>query len=183
LSKDEKLAKANEERLAGAVDALYGYIKKPPNKQAQLKAKGQKQPQHASPSTPPPSSCFGRQEVRLMQGLFRTISRDGVMGPAEWTRCLGHLGVENEITSLRLFDMFDASGDKELNAKEFSFGLSDICNSFQNDTAPDDVRRNFAFRFYVSGSEGLFKEAECRSFLSSYRLSASRCVFLTRHFV
>ena len=118
-----------------------------------------------------------------MQDLFRTISQDGVMGPAEWTRCLGYLGVENEITSLRLFDMFDASGDKELNAKEFSFGLSDICNSFQNDTAPEDVRRNFAFRFYVSGGDGLFKEAECRSFLSSYRLSASRCVDRTAELV
>ena len=118
-----------------------------------------------------------------MQDLFRTISQDGVMGPAEWTRCLGYLGVENEITSLRLFDMFDASGDKELNAKEFSFGLSDICNSFQSDTAPEDVRRNFAFRFYVSGGDGLFKEAECRSFLSSYRLSASRCVDRTAEMV
>ena len=63
------------------------------------------------------------------------------MGPAEWKRCLRFAGVANEMVALRLFEIFDTSGDKQLNAKEFTCGLSEICNSYQKDKAPEDVRR------------------------------------------
>ena len=35
------------------------------------------------------------------------------------------------MVALRLFEIFDTSGDKQLNAKEFTCGLSEICNSYQ----------------------------------------------------
>jgi hypothetical protein len=70
------------------------------------------------------------------------------MGPPEWKRCMRAAGVLNEDIATRLFDMFDASGDKEMNAKEFTWGLSDICSEdppVGQTMTKDEVRRAFAY--------------------------------------
>ena len=69
---------------------------------------------------------------------------------------MSHLGVARHIAE-RLFDVFDADGDQEMNAKEFTFGLSDIC------LGNEEERRLFAHRFYDLTGEGkLSKKEFCR---------------------
>ena len=46
----------------------------------------------------------------------------------------------------------------------------------QKDKAPEDVRREFAFRFYDAGGEGYFEKKECAAHLKSYRLAAHRVI-------
>lgn len=128
------------------------------------------------PRIPHPSSTFDRGETRRIQAIFKQISQDGVMTPLEWRRCLREAGVDNELTSLRLFDLFDSSGDRELTAKEFTCGLSDICNKFQKGKTPEEARREFAFRFYDSDVSGDFQLLECRRFLASYSVAATRAI-------
>jgi Ca2+-binding EF-hand superfamily protein len=140
-----------------------------------LKAAAQKQPKGA-PKVPPPSSCFSRDELRRVQGCFFALSQDGVMGPSEWVRCLHHMGVTNDMVALRLFEIFDTSGDLSLNAKEFACGLSEICTSHQAGKTPEEVRREFAFRYYDANGEGQWKKRECIAHLRSYRISAQRTV-------
>ena len=129
-----------------------------------------------APKVPPPSSCFPRDEVHRIQDIFLAVSQDGCMGPAEWTRCLRFAGIENEVTALRLFEIFDSSGDLQLNAKEFTCGLSEICNAYQPGKALGEVRREFAFRFYDVDGEGHFDKKECCGHLKSYRLAARKAI-------
>ena len=75
--------------------------------------------------------------------------------------------------------MFDASGDKEMNAKEFTWGLSDICSEeppVGQTMTKDEVRRAFAYRFYDSNLGGFFEKDECKSFLLSWKTSSENCV-------
>ena len=55
-------------------------------------------------------------------------------------------------------------GDKEMNAKEFTLGLSDICNDRDptRQRTPREVRTLFAFRYYDSSGEGLLQQDEFR---------------------
>ena len=121
---------------------------------------------------------------RYVQQTFMRISQDGVMGMLEWKRCMAAAGIVNEFVSERLFDMFDTSGDKEMNAKEFSSGLSDICNDRDPTVSPasggwsrererQSVRQLFAFRYYDTSGEGLLQQAEFSAFLATY-VRASR---------
>ena len=72
-----------------------------------------------SPAIPKPHCTFTPSKVKAIQDLFAKLSgADGVMTPAEWKRCLRAAGVFNERLSLRLFQLFDVSGDQEMNAKE-----------------------------------------------------------------
>ena len=61
-----------------------------------------------------------------------------------------------------------------MNAKEFSCGLSEICSNFQKDKQPEEVRREFVFRYYDMNGEGSFEMLECFAHLKSYRISATR---------
>jgi Ca2+-binding EF-hand superfamily protein len=130
----------------------------------------------SAPKVPAPSSCFSRDEVHRIQDIFVAVSQDGIMGPAEWTRCLRFAGIENEVIALRLFELFDTSGDLQLNAKEFTCGLSEICNGYRPGKAVEEVRREFAFRFYDVDGEGHFDKRECCAHLKSYRLAAIRAI-------
>lgn len=153
-----------------------------PQSAAVRKAKLIKQPGYFSgaPQIPPPNCTFSRAKVKFIQELFTKLGgADGVMGPPEWKRCMRQAGVLNEDVATRLFDMFDASGDKEMNAKEFTWGLSDICS----DEPPvgmtmtkDEVRRAFAYRFYDSNLGGYFEKDECKAFLLSWKTSSENCI-------
>eukprot|EP01043_Picozoa_sp_COSAG02_P046506 COSAG02_NODE_4356_length_5458_cov_2.062138_3_plen_1199_part_01 len=129
-----------------------------------------------APQVPPPFSCFPREEVHRIQDIYLAVSQDGVMGPAEWTRCLRFAGIENEVVALRLFEIFDTSGDLQLNAKEFTCGLSEICNAYRPGKSIEEVRREFAFRFYDVDGEGHFDKKECCAHLMSYRLAARKAI-------
>lgn len=70
-----------------------------------------------------------------------------------------------------------------MNAKEFSCGLSDICNDQDPSTDPKkaklepaQVRQMFAFRYYDTSGEGLFDQHECRAFLGTYLLGSQMAV-------
>ena len=94
------------------------------------------------------------------------------MSPVEWKRCLSAAGVYNEWVSGRLFAMFDSSGDQEMNAKEFTWGLSDICSDAPHPgtkMTPDEVRQAFAYRFYDTDMSGYFEKEECKQFLLSWQ--------------
>ena len=153
-----------------------------PESAALKKHKQTRQPGFYSgaPRIPLPNCTFSRAKVKFIQDLFTKLGgSDGVMGPPEWKRCMRAAGVLNEDVANRLFDMFDASGDKEMNAKEFTWGLSDICGEEPPDgvaMTKDEVRRAFSYRFYDSNSGGYFEKDECKTFLLSWKGSADNCV-------
>ena len=126
-----------------------------------------------APAIPKPHCTFAPSKVKAIQDLFAKLSgADGVMTPAEWKRCLRAAGVFNERLSLRLFQLFDVSGDQEMNAKEFTWGLSAICSSDPHPgtkMTPKEVRDAFAYRFYDSDGSGYFEKEECRAFLLSWQ--------------
>jgi Ca2+-binding EF-hand superfamily protein len=173
----EKAINACDERDFIIVDSMMAQQKAGTSaldkKHAEVKQPGRLT---GAPQVPPPSSCFPRDEVHRIQDIFLAVSQDGAMGPAEWTRCLRFAGIENEVTALRLFELFDTSGDLQLNAKEFTCGLSEICNAYQPGKAVEDVRREFTFRFYDVDGEGHFDKKECCAHLKSYRLAARKSV-------
>lgn len=148
---------------------------KSPISATEMKAKMIKQPGYFSgaPKIPPPNCSFPRQKVKFIQELFIKISQDGSMGPPEWKRCLRAAGIFNEVVSERLFSMFDTSGDKQMNAKEFTWGLSDVCSEDSPPgqsprMTPTQVRRAFAYRFYDENAQGYFEKSECAGFLKSW---------------
>eukprot|EP01050_Picozoa_sp_SAG11_P019288 SAG11_NODE_3048_length_2733_cov_1.307897_3_plen_191_part_00 len=109
--------------------------------------------------------------MKFIQELFIKISQDGAMGVPEWKRCLRAAGIFNEVVSERLFTMFDTSGDKQMNAKEFTWGLSDICSeeAFPGTRmTPLEVRREFAYRYYDETADGFFEKTEAAAFLKSW---------------
>jgi Ca2+-binding EF-hand superfamily protein len=153
-----------------------------PMSSAEAKAKQIKQPGYFSgaPKIPPPNCTFPRAKVKFIQDLFTKLGgSDAVMGPPEWKRCLKAAGVYNEDVSGRLFDLFDTSGDKEMNAKEFTWGLSDICSEVPppgTTMTKEQVRRAFAYRFYDTNLQGFFEKDECRTFMLSWKNACIKCV-------
>jgi Ca2+-binding EF-hand superfamily protein len=126
-----------------------------------------------APKIPPPNCTFQPSKVKAIQDLFTKLGgADGVMNPVEWRRCLSAAGIHNEWVSTRLFAMFDSSGDQEMNAKEFAWGLSDICSKAPHPgtkMTPTEVRRAFAYRFYDTNLSGYFEKDECKTFLLSWQ--------------
>ena len=84
---------------------------------------------------------------------------------------MSHLGVARHIAE-RLFDVFDADGDQEMNAKEFTFGLSDIC------LGNEEERRLFAHRFYDLTGEGKLSKKEFCRFMGKIK---SQCESEVKH--
>ena len=95
------------------------------------------------------------------------------MGPAEWRRCLTAAGIHNTFVIERLFELFDASGDKTMTAKEFSDSLSELVNDQdpRGELSALEARR-FAFRFFDANGDSKFERRECVSFLKSWVICA-----------
>lgn len=147
-----------------------------PKSESEFKAEATKQPSSFSsgaPKIPGPNCTFQPSKVKAIQELFGKLGgADGVMSPLEWKRCLSAAGVHNEWVSSRLFAMFDTSGDQEMNAKEFTWGLSDICSEAPHPgtkMTPVEVRQAFAYRFYDTDLSGYFEKDECKQFLLSWK--------------
>ena len=98
--------------------------------------------------------------------------------------------------------MFDSSGDQSMNAKEFTWGLSDMCSDAPHPgttarpstcptpgitmtpnecsdaptpgitMTPNEVRTAFAYRFYDTDMSGYFEKEECKQFLLSWQQAA-----------
>jgi Ca2+-binding EF-hand superfamily protein len=148
-----------------------------------FKAESQKQPNGYSsgaPAIPPPNCTFQPSKVKAIQVLFSKLGgADGVMSSLEWKRCLSAAGVYNEWVSDRLFALFDSSGDQEMNAKEFTWGLSDICSEAPHPgtkMTPFEVRQAFAYRFYDTDLSGYFEKDECKQFLLSWQQACDLAV-------
>jgi Ca2+-binding EF-hand superfamily protein len=157
---------AQEEPTDLQLKELRAAVKNPKKAGALAKkAKAQVQPSRGSgaPKIPRPSCKFPREQVKMFQDLFYQISSDGIMRPDEWKRCMSRLGVVNGYTQERLFLMFDTDGDKEMNAKEFTCGLSDIC------LGSDAERVAFAYRFYDVTGEGMLSRNEFQLLLSKIK--------------
>ena len=141
-----------------------------------------------APRIPPPHCTFPPRKVKLIQELFMQLGGDDqVMSPLEWQRCLHAAGVSyNPAVSERLFKMFDTSGDLEMSAKEFSWGLSDICNEAAHPGStmsghtqpktPDEVRRAFAYRFYDEDVSGFLDKHDFHKFLLSWKEAADHSI-------
>ena len=147
-----------------------------PNSDSAFKLQATKQPSGFSsgaPKIPGPNCTFHPSKVKSIQELFTKLGgADGVMSPAEWKRCLSAAGIHNEWVSTRLFTMFDTSGNLKMNAKQFTWGLSDICSAAPHPgtkMTPTEVRRAFAYRFYDTNLSGYFEKDECKKFLLSWQ--------------
>jgi Ca2+-binding EF-hand superfamily protein len=163
-----------EEPDPAEIKTLRTVVRKDKGGVLEAKAKAQQKGRSSKSDykVPAPSCKFSRDEVKMYQDAFTRISSDGIMGPDEWIRCMRYLGIANRYVAERLFSVFDADGDNEMNAKEFTCGLSDIC------LGNDEERRGFAYRFYDLTGEGLLSKKEFARFLSKIK---SQCENAVKH--
>jgi Ca2+-binding EF-hand superfamily protein len=140
-----------------------------------------------APMIPPPNCAFDPEKVNYIQQLFTQLGgEDAVMTPSEWENCMHAAGVFNKAVARRLFAMFDTSGDHKMNAKEFAWGLSDICNEaehpgssmsgYTQPKTPEEVRRAFAYRFYDTDTSGFLDKHDFGNFLLSFKSSCDDAV-------
>ena len=154
------------------VKILRAVVKKGKGGVLEAKAKAQQKGRSSKSGykIPAPTCKFSRDEVKMYQDAFARISSDGIMTSDEWCRCMRYLGIANRYVAERLFSVFDADGDNEMNAKEFTCGLSDIC------LGDAEERRGFAYRFYDLTAEGLLSKKEFSRFLSRIKLECENAV-------
>lgn len=161
-----------EEPDVADVKHLRSAVKKGKGGVLEAKAKAQQKGKSSKSDfkIPAPTCKFAREEVKMYQDAFARISSDGVMNSDEWCRCMRYLGIANRYVAERLFSVFDADGDNEMNAKEFTCGLSDIC------LGNAEERRGFAYRFYDLTGEGLLSKKEFARFLSKIKAQCENAV-------
>jgi len=101
------------------------------------------------------SSHFDRTQVEKLYELFKVISSsgddDGLIDKAEFTRALG---LKHNLFVDRMFELFDANGDQNINFQEFIAGLS--CFTLR---AKPVEKARFSFRMYdFNGDEQIDKD-------------------------
>eukprot|EP01051_Picozoa_sp_SAG22_P005091 SAG22_NODE_293_length_12891_cov_17.337242_6_plen_2071_part_00 len=89
-----------------------------------------------------PSCKFSKTEVQVLQEIFNRLACSGQMAMANWKTFFGGMSVVNSYAIERLFNVCDADHSKQMNFKEFLWGLSTICHG------REEERLKFTLRFY-----------------------------------
>jgi len=101
------------------------------------------------------SSHFDRTQVEKLYELFKTISAsdddDGLIDKSEFQKALG---LKRNLFVDRMFELFDANGDKSINFQEFVAGLSTFTTR-----AKQAEKAKFSFKMYdFNGDQKIDKQ-------------------------
>jgi serine/threonine-protein phosphatase 2B regulatory subunit len=99
---------------------------------------------------------LARAQVEKLYELFKVISSsgddDGLIDKSEFQQALG---LKRNLFVDRMFELFDANGDKNINFTEFVAGLSVFTKR-----AKGEEKARFSFRMYDFNADGKIDKAE-----------------------